>query len=326
MGVGVQKRKDSVYKYEYLLDPSKYKGSLQSFAPYVATNVMRDPLEFSLPSVKSREKGGPLSKNGGTIIKIPVYMSGKFGHYITKRDFIVNSSIRSMTVSFGATLDIPDFDMKLTRPDGTIAPYTVSMSFPSPGRGWSSSKYVDVEVRDRDAGKWTMELVNNTENEDCIVTAKLIGRAGGVDNTYFNSISCPYWDIDKSKSGEYVTVEVSLSRGNYVYTGIKQELEVNGPDGNISTLSLKDDGMGDDLVAGDSSYTGTIKLGSLGRYYLRAKASNGEGKPILLPKRREYEFFGKPPENQPEKIESDECIDTLSDRWINFVDSSVVEE
>jgi hypothetical protein len=241
---------------------------LQRFEPYTAIKQLAYPIEFHLRASRTKTSVDNSESSG--------FNAPLNARYVEKGVFNVNSSIQSLSITMNVTTENPDFDIILKKPDGTTASYQEIINISSPY--WGGMKSIDADVASKDAGEWSLELVNNTD-ADCTVIATVCGDSGSVDNAYYNSIqigNAPTGMFDKSANGEYAYVYVATSRGRYYYSGIKQEIEVFNPDGNSYAMSLKDDGKDGDSVAGNGLYTGKIKVNLVGRYLLRSKAGNGD--------------------------------------------------
>lgn len=321
-----------VDKYAYI----NAKNRFMKLEPYTGIKQLADPMEFYLtdPS-RAASITGNKNLTDKTVRRIPIlgyglpyieefndleadtHIAARKAQYSAKKYFNVNSSIQSLSIMLAGTSADPDFSVTLTKPNGTTASFQEGLNISD--EYWGGMKSINVDIAGNDAGKWSIELANGTD-EDCVVVAAIYGNAGSVDNAYYNSVqigSAPAGVYDKSANGEYVGIYASTSRGGYRYSGIKHEMEVFDPEGDSHTLSMKDDGKDGDSKAGDGVYFGRIKADKTGRYLLRSSASNDGNVKISRLSRMSGEK-----DDSPTHPGADEFVYSVSDLEFEVIESA----
>lgn len=185
--------------------------------------------------------------------------------------FVVDSTLGFITVEAYFEGLPEDAILELVDPDGTATELTCESDGEGSGRDAETFCYADIDAPA--TGNWTLDVT--AENADGVDLYYWIGGTGkDGEFTYATTVA--------SVSGQFVdypkpiVVRASIER-EIILKGVNVSAQLIAPDGEVSELELRDDGVAPDFEANDGKYAGIFDYTMDGEYFVLVNFNNADG-------------------------------------------------
>ncbi len=127
------------------------------------------------------------------------------------------------------------------------------------------------EVVNPEAGNWQIQIDNNSLAE---VEYRVAGFPKDNAESYFSLVDIPAGEY--ASVGESVLVHAMVG-DNLPMTDVSAKASLEHPDGSVTELLLRDDGVAPDAIANDGEYSTSFDANTVGDYFIIASFDNSAG-------------------------------------------------
>jgi len=185
-------------------------------------------------------------------------------------EFVVDSTLGFVTVEAYFEGLPEDAILELVDPDGTATELTCEADGDGSGRDAETFCYADIE--DPATGDWTLDVTPSGFDIDLYYWIGGTGKDG--EFTYAADVSSVGGQVVQYP--EPIVIRASIER-EIILKGVNVSAQLIAPDGEVSDLELRDDGVAPDFEADDGKYAGIFDYTMDGEYFVLVNFDNNDG-------------------------------------------------